>query len=165
MVVALAENSTIGIRKVALTALARLALDDHLETFLIALQDASPGVSRQACSALSSQARTIGADRLAAIFTGTTYPHVSIQTLLLINQLSKWQKLPLLIEIFGQHDDRLRATAENFLRSWLAGFNVTHFLQPTKSETARFRAAIDTYGAKLERQLGNELRAIAESIR
>lgn len=164
LVVPLVDAPEPKIRKAALGALAKLALETHIEIFVDALQAGSPGVSRQARIALDRHASIVGADRLAAIFTETPFPHVRRQTLSLINRLSKWQKLPLLIEIFGDSEDSTRKTAENFLRSWLWNFNRTHHIQPTKPELARLLTAMDVHGSQLERRLQSELRAIAQTF-
>lgn len=152
------------IRKAALGALAKLALETHLEVFVNALQSGSPSVSRQARIALERHASIVGADRLAMIFAETPHPHVRRQTLALMDRLSKWQKLPILIEIFAESESSLRMTAENYLRSWLSSYNRTHQLQPTKAEIARARGVIEAHGVKLQGRLGHELRAIVASL-
>ncbi|MEO8351707.1 MAG: HEAT repeat domain-containing protein [Chthoniobacteraceae bacterium] len=152
------------IRKAALGALAKLALEAHVEIFIGALQAGSPGVSRQARLALNRHAQSVGADRLAAIFADSPHPHVRRQALSLINRLPKWQKLPLLIEIYGGSEDSAQRTAESFLRSWLWTYNRTHQVQPTKPEIARLRLAIATHGSKFERRLGVEFHAITGSL-
>jgi hypothetical protein len=101
---------------------------------------------------------------LASIFAETQYPHVRRQTLSLISRLSKWQALPLLIEISGGSEISTRRSAENFLQDWLWNYNRTHNIQPTEVEIARVRRAMDTEGLKLEGKLGMELGAIVKSL-
>lgn len=164
LVVPLLDAPEPSIRRAALGALAKLALEPHFEIFVQALQSSSPGMSRQARIALERHAPLIGADRLASIFAETSYRHVRRQTLCLINRLSKWEKLPLLIEIFGGAEISTREAAENFLQSWLWNYNRTHNIQPTQAEIARLRRAMDAEGLKLEGRLGMELGAIAKSL-
>ena len=152
------------IRRAALGALAKLALETHLEIFVDALQSSSAGVSRQARIALDRHAQIVGAGRLEAIFAEARHAHVRRQALSLINQLPKWQKLPLLIEIFGGSDESIRKVAENFLRNWLANYNRTHNIQPTKAEVARIRRAMDAQGLKLEGRLRLEFGALVKSL-
>ena len=66
--------------KPPIAALARLAPEQCVELFVTALQDVSPGICRQARHALETQAAECGADRLAAIFAQSPYPHVRRQT-------------------------------------------------------------------------------------
>ncbi len=47
---------------------------------------------------------------------GTTREHVRTQTLSLINRLSKWQKLPLLLRIADLQEGQPGITAHNFVR-------------------------------------------------
>jgi hypothetical protein len=164
LVVPLLDAPEPGIRRAALAALAKLALEPYFEIFVQALQSSSPGISRQARIALEGHASLVGADRLASIFADTPYPHVRRQTLCLINRLSKWQKLPLLMEIFGGAEIAMREAAEDFLQSWLWNYNRTHNIRPTEIEIVRLRRAMEAVGGKLEGQLGIELGAIAKSL-
>jgi HEAT repeat protein len=164
LVIPLLDAPEAKIRSAALGALAKLALEPHLDLFVQALQSSSAGVSRQARFALERHSETVGAERLALIFAETPHAHVRREALRLMDRLSKWQKLPLLIEIFGGSDSATRKTAENFLRSWLANYNRTHNLQPTKAEVVRLRGAMQTKGLKLEGRLGVELRALVHSL-
>lgn len=164
LVVPLLDAPEPKIRRAALGALGKLALESHFEIFVDALQSSSPGVSRQARIALDHPSATVGAERLASIFAETPHAHVRRQALSLINRLSKWQKLPLLIEILGGSDMAMRKAASAFLQSWLANYNRKHSLQPTQAEVARLRRAIATEGLKLEGRLELELGAIVKSL-
>lgn len=164
LVVAFLDAPELKIQRAALAALAKLALEAHLEIFVHALQSSSPGVSHEARAALDRHAPDIGAERLASIFAKTPHAHVRRQALALINRLSKWQKLPLLIEIFRGSDAPSRKAAENFLQSWVANYNRTHNVQPTKAEAARLRHAMTAEGPKLDGRLGLELGSIVKSL-
>jgi HEAT repeat protein len=164
LVITLVDAPETSIRKAALGALANLALEAHFEVFVDGLQSDSPGVSRQARMALDHHALHIGAERLETIFAETPHSHVRRQTLSLINRLPKWQKLPILIEIFGNAEPSTRKTAENFLKSWFWTYNRTHHVQPTKPEIARLRQAVAAEGSKFEGRLGTELRALLQSL-
>jgi HEAT repeat protein len=165
LVVTFADAPEAKIRKAALGALAKLALEAHFEVFVSALQSDSPGISRQARMALDRHALLVGSERLETIFAETPHSHVRRQTLSLINRLPKWQKLPLLIEILGSAEASTRKTAENLLESWLSNYNRTHQVQPTKPEIARLRQAVAAEGSKFEGGLGSELRALLQSLR
>jgi hypothetical protein len=153
------------IRKVALKALSRLALERHLETFIIALQADSPGVSRLARVTLEGYASAIGPSRLASISAGASHPHVRLQALLLIEQLPRWQKLPMLIEFSAQADGDFGRLASSFLEKWVANFNRFHQFQPTGAEKLQFRAALAAHLGKLERRIGSELSSIEKVFR
>ena len=126
-----------------------------------ALRSSRPSLSRQARINLDRHASTLGAERLAKIFSETDYEHVRSQSLSLINHLSKWQKLPLLFEVLGENDINLRRMAEAFLRNWLCTYNRTHHIRPTDQETSALRVALEKHGANLERRLELEFRALA----
>jgi HEAT repeat protein len=164
LVVTFIDAPEAKIRKAALGALANLALEAHFEVFINALQSESPGISRRARMALDRHASHIGSERLEMIFAETPHSHVRRQTLSLINGLPKWQKLPILIEIFGSAEPSTRKIAENFLRSWLWTYNKTHHVQPTKPEVARLRQAVAAEGSKFEGRLGTDLRALLQSL-
>jgi len=162
LVLPLVSASGIKIRRAALAALARLAFDTHLEVFVDALQSSSPGVCRQARIALDNHASDVGADRLRAIMVETSYPHVRRQALILINQLPKWQKLPLLLESAGTAESGTQQFAHGFIRSWVSTYNRTHQVQPTGAELVQLRQAIDAHGAGVDGRLRAELEAIVE---
>ena len=162
VVISFVDAPEVKIRKASLAALAKLALDTHLEIFVDKLQSASPGVSRQARIALDRYAAIIGADKLGAILTETPHVHVRRQTLGLINRLSKWQKLPLLIQMMTTEDSSLAQMADDFVRSWLSTYNRTHQLQPSQAEVVRLRRAMDAHGPRLDGTSRTELRAILE---
>jgi hypothetical protein len=164
LVVTFVDAPEAKIRKAALGALANLALEAHFEVFVNALQSESPGISRQARMALDRHALHIGSERLETIFAETPHSHVRRQTLLLINRLPKWQKLPLLIEIFGSAEASTQKRAEDFLKSWFWNYNRTHHVQPTKPEIARLRQAVAAEGLKFDGGLGTELRALLQSL-
>jgi len=165
LVAPFASVPQIGVRKVALAALARLAPKEYLELFLTALQDESPGVCGQARRALETQATSAGTERLAAIFAQTHYRHVRLQTLALINVLPKWDALPLLIRIHGDPNDLVRSAAASHLNAWLAGFNRTHQVQPSNADLARFREALEIFSAILPNDMARELRGLESSLR
>lgn len=153
-----------SVRKAALVSLAKLAMDAHIEIFVTALQSSSPGVSRQARIALERCAASVGADRLETIFSQTPHPHVRKQTVSLINHLPKWQKLPLLIDIFGGPDAETQKLAHYHICRWFQNFNRTHQVQPTKAGVVRLQVALEAHGSKFERTLERELRATVASF-
>ena len=166
LVLPLIHTPDVKLRKAAIVALAKLALKEHLEIFIAALQDPSPGVSRHARIALESVASSIGRDRLGEIFASARQSHTQMQALALINRLSKWQKLPLLIEAFGRYsEEKVGITAQGMLKSWLRGYNRTHFLQPAAAEIESLRKALAAYAPQLEYPISSELHGIAASMR
>ncbi len=164
LVVPFVHSMNVGIRKAALATLAKLAAKDYLEVFLTALQERSPGVSRQARLALEPFAQHIGAHRLEKIFFETANDHVRTQTLLLINRVSKWQKLPLLIHIADLQSGPLGMKTHRLLWDWLLRFNCTHQLQPKAAEITCLRQMLATHGRSLDHRLARELHAVLEAF-
>lgn len=168
-IIPLAKSPKIAVRKAALAAIAKLAgaTGKHLPLFVEALQDHSPGISRQARLALETYASKIGRESLKALFFDVTTPNVRRQTLLLINRLPKWPRVTLLVEVVGQRwlEESLRLTATTFLRDWLAGYNRTHFAKPSQAELADLVAALDEHHGSMDARCAQELRGLVESFR
>lgn len=164
LIVPLVNHAMIGIRRAAIRALGRLAPREHFEIFVQALQDRSPGVSRDAREALSRDASMVGLERLAEIFAGATCLHVRLQALSLIMQLPKWQAITQVIGIHSLPDEKIQSMTGAFLHAWLRGYNRTHHIQPSATERAQFRAAI-AHAGSLPTLLRRELGALADSLR
>lgn len=162
LIAAFAEAPQISLRKAAIAALGRIAPEDYLEILWRGLQDASPGICRQARQALEPLAPRMENEPVASIMAGTPYEHVRRHGLRLINALPKWRKLPLLITVAARPDDVLQPLAESLLDSWLAGFNRTHFVQPSKAELAHLRATLTDCGGHLSPGLQCAFLALAE---
>ena len=167
-IIPLVKSSRIAVRKAALSAVAKLAgaTGKYLPLFVEALQDHSPGISRQARLALEDHASEIGRDRLKALFFAVTTPHVRRQTLLLINRLPKWPRVTLLVEVVGQWwlDDSLRQTTMNFLWDWFAGYNRTHFAKPSHAELAELVAVLQEHRDMLESRFRQEIEGLIDSF-
>ncbi len=167
-IIPLVQSPKIAVRKAALSAVAKLAgaAGAYLPLFVEALQDHSPGVSRQARLALEDHASEIGRNRLKALFFDATTPHVRRQALLLINRLPKWPRVTLLVQVIGQKwlDESLRLTATTFLRDWLAGYNRTHFARPSRAERAELAAVLREHGGAMDTHCARELRGLVESF-
>jgi len=157
------EERKISVRKAALAALAKLALQQHLNLFVTALQDKSSGVSRQARVALEPCVCDVGAERLEEILVSAPFPHVRTQVLSLINRLSKWAKLSLLIRAVAEYKDVPQIIAAGYLRSWMFSYNRTHFVLPTTAELDRLRAVLSLHGPRLEASILRELQALANA--
>lgn len=168
-IIPLVKSPRIAVRKAALSAVAKLAgaTGKYLPLFIEALQDHSPGISRQARLALEDHASEIGRDRLKASFFAVTTPHVRRQTLLLINRLPKWPRVTLLVEVVGQWwlDDSLRQTTMNFLWDWFAGYNRTHFAKPSRAELADLVAVLHEHHSAMDTRCAQELQGLVESFR
>ena len=167
-IIPLVKSPRIAVRKAALSAVAKLAgaTGKYLPLFIEALQDDSPGISRQARLALEDHASEIGRDRLKASFFAVTTPHVRRQTLLLINRLPKWPRVTLLVEVVGQRwlDDSLRQTTMNFLWDWFAGYNRTHFAKPSHTELAELVAVLHEHQGTLESRFRQEIEGLIDSF-
>lgn len=149
------------IAKAALAAFAKLNPTTHLNHSVEALQSHSRKVSRQAQINLKCLASLVTAAKLAAIFESTEYDHVRSHTLTLINDLPKWERLPLLIKIQNECPGRTGRQARTYLFNWLSTYNRTHHIRPLQSEIESLREAIHAHGTSLDRRLKLEFENLA----
>jgi HEAT repeat protein len=147
--------------KAALAALANLNPTTHFNHSVDALQSQSRKVSRQALVNLNGHASLVTAAKLSEIFYRVGYEHVRCHTLTLINDLPKWQKLPLLIKIQNECQDETGRQARRYLFNWLFTYNKTHHIQPLQSEIEMLRESLHEHGASLDRRLRLEFENLA----
>ena len=80
------NNQHSKIRVAALHTIAKLNPDAYLDEFVLALDDASSKVAREAVLALSKKANSVGGQRLWEIFDSCRYPHGKRWALFLLAQ-------------------------------------------------------------------------------
>jgi hypothetical protein len=157
------ENARPRIRLSALRALARLAPDQHLETFLRALEDSSQSVSREASLALARSVTSVGGPRLWAIFERCQFSHGRRAALFLLARLSKWDSAGFLIQALGDRDEAVTALSMRYIARWLARYNRT-FTPPTGEQIASLRSILIRYDLLVGRELRRELESMLQSF-
>src|SRR2546426_4479663 len=84
------NNQHSKVRVAALHTIAKLNPDAYLDKFVLALDDASSKVAREAVLALSKKANSVGGQRLWEIFDSCRYPHGKRWALFLLARINKW---------------------------------------------------------------------------
>jgi HEAT repeat protein len=144
------------VRAAAVWALGQLAGEGALTELVMALQDSSPGVSRQAARALVAYVAGIEPERLWQTFRATAQVHTRRNALWLIASLRKWDSLPLLLQALSDPAVEVRALATAHVRNWLAAFNQSYsVLRP--EQRVRLRVLLETHRFVLGRNLYREL--------
>jgi hypothetical protein len=93
------------VRVAALHTIAKLNPDAYLDKFVLALDDASSKVAREAVLALSKKANSVGGQRLWEIFDSSRYPHGKRWALFLLARINKWESIAFLIQSLTDQND------------------------------------------------------------
>ena len=167
LVVPFLSSPRIGLRRAAVRALARLDGEHCSQHFIAALEDASPGVSREAQRALMRSAiPPAAANRLEALVSdATTVANVRRNALDVLGRAGKWRAIAALIRACGDADASFAAIAHDRVHGWLNRYN-NSFAQPTTGDIAALTAALAIPAAR--RRLGpntsHSLDAIASAF-
>jgi hypothetical protein len=156
MIASFISHDTVRVRVAAVSALRRLCPADWAASFVTALQDPSPKVSRAAQGALRGVREQLALGDLWSIFTSTPTAHVQRHVLALIADWSKWDSIAYLLNAVGNPDQHLDQQAHWCLRRWLARLN-RDFTQPTSGQLAAFRRAFMHKSSFLDPPVRDEL--------
>lgn len=151
------DSDCLKTKKAALESLGKLDATSHLEVFVEALQSGSPSVSRLARFIMIPFAKRVGGSRFEQIWRSTLQEHVRLNIVKLVNHLSKWEKVPILLAIQAGSDPVASSLARNFLVNWFYTFNQFHQIKPSNSEVEALRLALEMYGGALPQRLQFEL--------
>jgi HEAT repeat protein len=140
------------VRRAAIRGLSRLNGNEHLSTFITALGDERPGVSREAKRALADRVNGVGGESLWAIFNSSPLPHVRRNVLYLFAQLGKWDSIYFIIKAVGDADEVIAERSRFYIERWLGQFN-RRFTIPGSGQLARLNRALMEYGVLLNENL------------
>jgi HEAT repeat protein len=156
LIVPYAQHFTAKIRRAAIRALAALRPDAHVETFMKALADETPNVSRQALKALARRVSLVGAARFWELFNSTPHTHVKRNALSLIEKCAKWDAIAYLVKARWESDDEILMLSGSAIRRWLLRFNRS-FTSPNAEQVANLKAALETYGELIDEKTREQL--------
>lgn len=146
------ESKSVRVRKAAVRTIARLDGKAHIELFVRLLADRSAGVSMAASNALESFVTDVNAAALWRVFDANEQWHVKRNTLRLLNQIGKWERISYLLAAAAQSDLKARELALQCGEGWAREFASTwNYSKPEPEEKARIQSAMD--------RLSNELPA------
>ena len=167
LVVPFLSSPRIGLRRAAVRALARLDGDHQSERFMTALEDPSPGVSREGQRALLRFAiPSAAASRLEALAAdGATVANVRRNALDVLARAGKWRAIPALIRACADADPTFAGVAHERVQGWLDRYNRS-FAQPTAGDVAALTAALAIPAARsrLGPHTSHNLDAIASAF-
>jgi HEAT repeat protein len=146
------------IRRAAVYAIGKLALEGQLGRLVGALSDVKPSVSREALKALQSKARYIPLADLEKLFaTGADF-HVRRNAFSLILHTDKWKKVPFLLKACADKDERIAEQAARSSRAWLHNYN-SSFAEPTREDFEKISSAMAQFELVLPHGFAAELRS------
>lgn len=145
-------------RTAAVAALGALGGGRQFEELWTALSDPSSRVSRAAERALARSAREISAADLRKIIDGAGPSHAVWNALRLIQSVSLWPRLPLLLQAAASNDARRAAWARDALGTWIRDAN-KGFTRPSAIVLAESREALAGVSHRLDASLNSELSA------
>lgn len=129
------------VRRAAVRALGRLDGDGRVGPLLAALDDPSPSVTREACSALQPRLSLVNPETLWQAFVLQKPLHVRLALLSLLAQMDRWVGLSYLVRASADGDDVVRDRAKEQLSIRVYGRR-SSFTKPTPAQVARLREAL-----------------------
>jgi HEAT repeat protein len=157
LVVPYTSHEASKIRRAALKAVAALRPNAHLDSFMKALEDEVPGVSRQALKTLAAKTSFLSVTRVWEVFQSTTHIHVKRYALLLIASFSKWERISYLVRAGCETDEDIVRISRHAIDVWLGGFN-RNFSAPTAEQVAKLNEALETCGEFFDGETQQRLR-------
>jgi hypothetical protein len=133
--------------------------------FVEALESGHAVVSRAGLRALVAQIGEVSGRWLSDLITDETRPiHVRLNALRLASHLTKWDRLPLIVEGHGAANVAVSARAGLLLDGWHARYNRS-FLLPSQEQLRRADAALDRVEGRIQPDAEANLRHILRSMR
>ena len=137
------RHRLVKIRTAALRALAKLNLNEHIETFIACLEDESPKVSREAAqSLLQSRNFVTYQEQIWLLINKDLASHVKLNAFSLISKLSKWDSIFYLLKLSRLDDEMILERTQVAMGAWWSSYNRT-FTQPNDYQKKRIREELD----------------------
>jgi HEAT repeat protein len=149
------------VRAAALHAIARLNPDACLDQFVLALDDPSAKVTKEAVAALSKKSNSIGSQRLWEVYKLCRYLHGKRRVLYLLARISTWDSIAFLIQSLADQDDSLVELSQRYIVRWFARYNRS-FSVPSAEQLATLRSVLSRcnllVSSETQRQLDASVR-------
>ena len=129
------------VRKAAVRALGRLDGDAHIGLVLAALEDSSPGVTREARAALQPRLSLVDPEAAWQAFVSREPLHVRLALLSLLAQMDRWVGISYLVRASADGSEVVRDKAKEQTKLWVYG-RMSSFTRPTPSQIAGLREAL-----------------------
>ena len=157
------HNQSSKVRVAVLHAIAKLNPDAHLDAFVLALDDASGKVVREAALALSKKSNSVGGRRLWEIFDRSRYSHGKRWALFLLARISKWDSITFLIQSLTDQNDSCVELSQRYIVRWFTRYNRS-FATPTAEQLSRLRNVLSRCNLLLSSGTKRQLDSVLKSF-
>ncbi len=145
-------HQSLRVRRAAIRSLARLSPERHAQQFRLLVLDPSPGVSREASSAIRRRPGSLDAADLWRLIESAQHAHGRRNLLRLVAVLPKWDQLECLLRAALSKDQEEREFADAGLRRWTHDYNRS-FVEAPREQLERIRVLLASLGTGLDRRL------------
>lgn len=149
-------HPVMAISRAAINAVAHLGAEAYVKVLTGLVQSPASGVSRDATNALLPYADRIPLSTLTEWLDSRMPDRLRHNALKIALRLSKWSRLPFLLQVASDSDENLASMAKSGLRGWTQSFNRS-FHQPSASEVTLLREAWRTHQATLDEGMRHRL--------
>jgi HEAT repeat protein len=157
------RDESLRVRAAALHATARLNPDAHIDDFVLALNDPSSKVTREAVLALSRRPNLVGGQRLWDLYNRCRYPHGKRGALFLLARINKWDSITFLIQTLADQNDYFVGLSQKYIVRWFARYNRS-FATPTAEQLARLRNVLSACNLLLSSGTQRQLDSLLKSF-
>jgi HEAT repeat protein len=158
----LTDNSS-RVRAVALRAVARLNPDAYMDEFVLALNDSSGKVTREAVRALGKKANAVGGQRLWELFKACPYRNGKRSVLFLLARISKWDSIVFLIQSLVDQDPSVIELSRRYIVRWFARYNRS-FVSPTSEQLLKLKNVLSNCNLLLSADAQRQLDLLLKSF-
>jgi HEAT repeat protein len=157
------RGESVRVRAAALHATAKLNPDAHVNDFVLALNDQSAKVTREAVLALSKRSNFVGGQRLWDLYDRCPYPHGKRGALFLLTRINKWDSIAFLIQTLADQNDYFVSLSQKYIVRWFARYNRS-FAVPTAEQLARLRNVLSKCSLLLSSGTQRQLDSLLKSF-
>jgi HEAT repeat protein len=151
------------VRATALHAIARLNSDAYFEEFVLALEDASSKVTREALLALCKKPNSVGGQRLWDIYDRCRHPHGKRRALFLLARINKWDSISFLVQSLADQNNSFVDLSQKYISRWFARYNRS-FATPTAEQISRLRNVLSRCNLLMSSGTHRQLDSLLKSL-
>ena len=159
----LLHDQSSRVRAAALHAIGKLGADAYFEKFVLALDDASSKVTREALIVLSKKPNSVGGQRLWEIYERCRYPHGRRGALFLLARINKWDSITFLVQSLTDQNDSFVDLSRRYISRWFARYNRS-FATPTPEQISRLRNVLSRCNLLLSSGTQRQLDSLLEKF-
>jgi hypothetical protein len=157
------QDQSSRVRATALHAIARLNSDAYFEEFVLALEDASSKVTREALLALCKKPNLVGGQRLWDIYDRCRHPHGKRRALFLLARINKWDSIAFLVQSLTDQNNAIVDLSQKYISRWFVRYNRS-FATPTAEQISRLRNVLSRCNLLLSSGTQRQLDSLLKSL-